>query len=137
MKSINHIAVIVAVILHQALGFFWYGVLFLDPWLKGLGRDYISVNPTSPIPIAIDVITWLLAAYVIAWLLGRTGTTTAVGGMKLGALLWLGISLATLVPHYQFVGVNPVVTAIDSANTLVSLLLMSGLLGTWPRRLLV
>ena len=137
MKAINHVAVFVAVILHQVLGFLWYGVFFLDPWLKGLGKRYIDVDPVDPAHLAVDVITWWIAAYVIAWLVNRTGITTAVGGMKLGALLWLGIAVATLVPHYAFAGLSPVVTIIDSANTLVALLLMGGLLGTWPRRLLV
>jgi hypothetical protein len=137
MKGVNHIAVIVAVILHQALGFLWYGVLFFDPWLRGLGKNYTDVNPTDPVLLAVDVVTWLIAAYVLAWLLRRTNTTTAIGGMKLGTLLWLGVSLATLVPHYAFAGLSPMVIAIDSANTLVALILMGGLLGTWPRRLLV
>jgi hypothetical protein len=135
MKRINHLAVIVAVILHQAIGYFWYSPA---PWavarLTALGRPASDVNAVDPAALVVDIIGWLIASYVIAWLIARTGFTTAAKGAMLGALLWLGIAMPTLLPHYLFAGIKPVVTVIDAANVLVACLLTGAIVGGWRRK---
>src|SRR5438128_93445 len=43
MKQTNHLAVIVAVIVHQIVGYVWYGVLFHAPFAAGW---QVPDNPT-------------------------------------------------------------------------------------------
>src|SRR5438874_532663 len=72
MKGINPLAVVVAVILHQVLGFLWYGVLFFNPWLAGLSKSASEINQSDPVPYVLDIIGWFLASYAMAWLIRKT-----------------------------------------------------------------
>ena len=39
MTKHNHVAIVVAVILHQVIGFLWYSdFLFVSQWMAGLGK---------------------------------------------------------------------------------------------------
>jgi hypothetical protein len=134
MQRTNHVAVIVSLILHQVLGFLWYGLLFFDPWLSGLGKRPEDINQADPIPFAYDIVGWLIAGYVVAWLVRATGSDTAGKGARLGALLWLGVAVPTLVPHYAFAGIRPIVTIIDALNALAGFVITGAVIGGWPRR---
>src|SRR6185503_19308063 len=135
MKSINHVAIVVSVILHQILGFLWYSPA---PWvntrLEALGRPLTEASAVDPVALALDIVGWFLASYVIAWLVKKTGADTAAKGALLGLVLWLGLAVPTLVPHYAFAGVKPVVTVIDLANVLVACVMTGAILAAWPKK---
>jgi len=131
MKQINRVAVLVAVVLHQVLGFVWYGVFFGKPWLAGLGKTPADMDPSAPLPYILDVVGWILASLLMAWLVVRLDIRTAGGGAILGVVLWLGLMLPALLPHYAFIGLKPIVMAIDSADLLVASLLTGAILGAW------
>ncbi|HVZ39447.1 MAG TPA: DUF1761 domain-containing protein [Candidatus Kapabacteria bacterium] len=132
MGKINHLAVLVSVVLHQALGFVWYSAA---PWAAGrlaaLGRPATDAAAVDPAGLAADIIGWIAASYVIAWLVRKANATTMAGGMLIGCVLWLGIGLPALVPHYIFAGIRPVVTVIDGANILVACLITGAIMGRW------
>ena len=44
MKSINHVAIIVAAIVFFAIGAVWYNV-FSEPWLAGIGKTVDQLMP--------------------------------------------------------------------------------------------
>ena len=50
-------------------------------------------------------------------------------GALLGALLWLGVAMPTLAPHYAFMSVDNLVLLVDSANVLVASLITGAILG--------
>ena len=134
MKGINHLAVVVSVILHQALGFLWYAVLFGNSWCAGLSRSPGDINQTDPLPYLLDMAGWLLASYVMAWLIQKTNTEGPVKGALLGAVLWLGFAVPALVPHYAFAGLKPVVMVIDTANVLVAFVVTGTILAAWRKK---
>jgi hypothetical protein len=132
VKGINHLAIVVAVIAHQLLGFLWYSVApFATTRLEALGKPPTDVNVVDSFALALDVIGWILASYVIAWLIVRLQARSAAQGAGLGFLLWLGLAVPTLVPHYAFAGLTPVVTVIDVLNVLVAAVLTGAILGAW------
>jgi hypothetical protein len=131
MKGVNRIAIVVTVILHQMLAFVWYGVLFYDPWLAGLGKEPADVDQGNPLPYILDIGGWTLASCVIAWLVRMTNVRTAGQGAVLGIALWLGLAVPTLVPHYAFARISPVVTLIDAGNVLVACMMTGGILAVW------
>ena len=133
MKPVNHLAIVAAVVLHQALGFLWYGVLFFNPWLEGLGKTPTGINQSDPIPFILDIAGWFVASYVIAWLIRKTNTASALQGALLGAVLWLGLALPTLVPHYAFAGLQATVTVIDALNVLIALVVTGAVLAAWQK----
>ena len=131
MKQINRVAVFVAVVMHQVLGFLWYGVFFAKPWLAGLGKTPADINPNDPMPYILNVVGWIIASLVMAWLVVRLDIRTAAAGALLGIVLWLGLMLPALLPHYAFIGLKPLVMAIDAADLLVASLITGAILGAW------
>lgn len=131
MKGINRGAVFLAVVLHQVLGYLWYGVFFAKPWLAGLGKTLSDLDPSAPLPYILDVIGWLLASLVMAWLVVRLDIRSARSGAMLGFALWLGLAVPAVVPHYAFIGLKPIVTAIDCGDLLVAFLMTGAILGAW------
>ena len=49
----------------------------------------------------------------------------------LGIVVWLGLMLPALLPHYAFIGLKPLVMAIDAADLLVASLMTGAILGAW------
>ncbi len=134
MRGVNGVAVLVSVIAHQLLGFVWYGVLFFDPWLEGLGKQPVDIDQSNPLPYIIDIGGWFLASCVIGWLVRVVNARSALQGAMLGVVLWLGLALPTLVPHYAFAGVSPVVALIDAADVLVACMMTGAIFAVWPKR---
>ena len=131
MKGINRAAVFLAVVLHQVLGYLWYGVFFAKPWLAGLDKRPSDIDTAAPLPYILDVVGWLIASLVMAWLVVRLDIKSARGGAMLGFLVWLGLAVPALVPHYAFIGVKPVVMAIDAADLLIACVMTGAILGAW------
>src|SRR5437867_1898323 len=119
MRQINHLAVLVTVILHQVLGFLWYSpFLFVPARLAALGLPASEATAVDGAAIGLDAITWIVAAYVMAVLVQKTGATSAGKGAALGALLWL-IEIPAIAPKYAFAHIKPIVTVIDLGNLLL------------------
>ena len=102
--------------------------------LEALGRPLTEASAVDPVALALDIVGWFLASYVIAWLIQKIGADTAAKGALLGLVLWLGLAVPTLAPHYAFAGVKPVVTVIDMANVLVACVMTGAILAAWPKK---
>jgi hypothetical protein len=135
MLKHNHIAIIVAVILHQVIGFLWYSpFLFLHPWAAGLGKKVTDLDTANPAPFIADIVGWFFACYFISWLVQRVPVNTFKQGLGVAILLWTGVALPLLAPHYLFAGVHQDVLLIDAMNALVQLAAACCLLAVWKKR---
>jgi hypothetical protein len=134
MRQINHLAVLVTVILHQVLGFLWYSpFLFVPARLAALGLPASEATAVDPVAIGIDAVTWIVAAYVMAYLVQKTDAKSAGKGAALGALLFL-IEIPALAPKYAFAHIKPIVAVIDLGNLLVVTLITCSILGAWQKK---
>lgn len=135
MLKHNHVAIFVAVILHQAIGFLWYSpFLFLYPWVAGLGKKITDLDRANPLPFVADIAGWFFACYFISWLVQRVPVVTFTQGFGVAMLLWVGVALPLLAPHYLFAGVHTDVLLIDAMNALVQLTVTCCLLAVWRKR---
>ena len=135
MVKHHHIAIVVAVILHQVVGFLWYSpFLFLSPWVVGLGKKIADLNMSDPAPFVADIVGWFFARYFISWLVQRAHIDTFNQAVGLSALLWAGVALPLLAPHYIFAGLYINVLLIDAMNALVQLAATCCLLALWRKR---
>ncbi len=131
MKT-NHLAVWATIILNQFMGYVWYSpALFLHPWLSGQGRTMQQLEAGSWEPIALALMTSILTAYFLAWLIARLDVRGFVAGAKLGLILFVGLVLFSLAAHYQFLGVSNRVMWIDLGQVLFYLILAAGILAAW------
>jgi hypothetical protein len=135
MTKHNHIAIFVAVILHQVIGFLWYSeFFFVHQWMAGLGKKASDSDMSNPAPFSADIAGWFFASYFISWLVQRTQIQSFNQAVGLAVLLWVGVALPLLAPHYLFAGIHTSVLMIDAMNALVQLAVTCCLLAVWRRR---
>jgi len=135
MVKHNHIAIVVAVVIHQVIGFLWYSpFLFLGPWAQGLGKQISELDMPNPAPFLADIVGWFFACYFISWLVQRVAVETFQQSLGLSILLWVGVAVPLMAPHYLFAGLHSNVLMIDAMNALVQLAATCCLLAVWRRR---
>jgi len=134
MTKHNYMAIVAAVILHQVIGFLWYSdFLFVQQWMAGLGKKAGDFDMTNPAPFIADIVGWFFASTFISWLVQRTQIQSFNQAVGLAVLLWVGVALPLLAPHYLFAGIHTSVLMIDAMNALVQLAATCGLLAVWRK----
>ncbi len=84
--KINHAAVWVGVVVMFALGFIWYGPLFGEKWMEMVGltmADAENMDGMAGIWIS-NIISSVLAIYLLAWLLSKLGIASGIKGAIIG-----------------------------------------------------
>lgn len=76
----------------------------------------------------------LVLVYMLAWVLIHTGEQTAARGMKVGALLWLGLVATTTATEYVFEVRSLEIFAINAGHPLVGMLIMGAIVGAWKKK---
>jgi len=116
------------------LGFLWYSpFLFVPARLAALGLPASEATVVDPVAIGMDAITWLVAAYVMAYLVQKTDSRSAGKGAALGALIFL-VEIPAIAPKYAFAHIKPVVTAIDLGNLFLVTIITCVVLGAWQKK---
>jgi len=138
MNTVRHnwAAIAVATLVYFILGGIWFTVL-KQPWLTGVGRtiDEIAAAGVSPaITYGSAVLTTLLLAIFLSWVIQATGSQTVGGGLKVAAWTWFGVVFATWSTEYAFEARSLQILAINTGYCLTGMLLMGAILGAWRRR---
>lgn len=130
----NWMAIVVAVVATQLLGFLWYGVFFQEPWAAGLGIDMAAVDQSDPTPFAIGIVGNLVGAIALSWLIHKTGMVGGGPGAALGLVIGFCFLAMSITTHYAFGQVGMSTAAVDASNAVVSAALMGLVIGAWPAR---
>ncbi len=142
MIHINYAAVLVAGIAAWIVGAVWYSqLLFGKKWMQIMGADKLDKAAVEKLRkeaapyIVIILIASLVGAYVMARFIGWLGMTTAVGGMRVAFLAWLGFAVPQSLGDAMFSGkgrdlVRPM-AGIRIGHYLVGFLVMGAILGAW------
>lgn len=133
----NYLAIFAAAILCFLLEVLWYGY-FMSPWIDGLGpcSGWLQRNPhINPV---LQFSTALVAELVLAAAISRvtqiSGPQTALRGIKVGALLWLGFVFTTWATQYAF-ELRPLTQlAINSGFWLLGMIVIGAIVGGWKKR---
>lgn len=132
----NYWAILVAGIACFLLAAIWF-TAFMMPWLAGTGRtkEWLMATGISPV---LQYGTGFLAALVVAAAISRftqmTGEQTALRGIKVGALLWLGFVLTTWATEYVY-EVRPLsLLAINAGFWLVGMTMQGAIVGAWKKK---
>jgi hypothetical protein len=134
MKQHHHIAVWAMVIAHQILGFLWYSPwLFLPLRASSMGKTLEQANVQDPVAIVSDIVTTILAAYTISWLVQKLEMNTLAKGAMLGLILFAGIILQAIVPHYKFLLIPDAVLLMDLGLPLLWTVLTASVLAVWRK----
>ncbi len=135
IPSIRLVAVGLSGVASFVLGFLWFAVLFRQPYLNGLGKtaEQLANGPSILQASLLQLLGNLVMAYVLAWLIRHTGQQTVMGGLRVGALSWLGFIAAVIGPMYAFQAFSFQFFVITAGYPLVALLTMGAILGWWNR----
>ena len=117
VEGLNLVAIAVAAAAAFVFGGVWYGVLSKQ-WLAAAQLPE-SAPRSQGVPLVVSFLAELGIALFMALLIGQSGPYTSVsGGALLGAAVWLGAVLPTLVVNHQFQSAKPQLTLIDGAHWL-------------------
>lgn len=132
---INYLAVLVAAVAAFALGALWYSpILFAKPWMKAHGyteEDAAQMRKSANRSYLITFLCQLVIALVLAILIYMIGIYRPIGGIKLGALCWLGFAATIGLTSQVFSNKRFAVYVIDVAYQLAYLVLMGWILAIW------
>ena len=133
-EDVNVLAVAVGAVLAFALGALWYSpVLFAKPWMAGHGytADKVKEMQAGMGPAyAVSFLCWLVMATVLASIAPHFGE--GVGAMlHTGLLLWLGFSATVGLTNNRFSDKPISVWVIDAGYQVLSVAIMSVVLGLW------
>jgi glucan phosphoethanolaminetransferase (alkaline phosphatase superfamily) len=105
------------------LGALWYGVIFKRSWMKliGLARD--EKPKYQGIGVVATFIGCFLLSFVLAYILGWAGPTTATDGVAIGIVCWFGFMGPPLLVQHVFENRPANLLAINACYWLVAMAL--------------
>ncbi len=95
--EIDLLAVLLATVAHQALGFLWYGLLFSGTWLRAMGKskEDIGQGGGPDATVATGALLSLVSALGIALLLTLADDPTVSDGIAVGAVCGVAFAAAS------------------------------------------
>jgi hypothetical protein len=112
----------------------WFSI-FLKPWVAGIGRTQewlmSQTNASIPMQFGVALLCSLVTAVVLTVAIQASGPQTALRGIKVGAVLWLGFVATTFAKNYIF-EVRPLsLYGINAGYCLIDLILIGAIVGAW------
>jgi hypothetical protein len=133
---LNWFALIVATIASFAFEAVWFSV-FMKQWLAGIGRTMEELTHSSvtfPIQAAVAFLTSFIVGIVLTILIQKTGPQTALRGVKIGALVWLGFVATSWAKEYIFEVRTIEIYLVNTVYCLFDLMLIGAIVGGWKRK---
>jgi hypothetical protein len=126
--AVNWLAVVLATVASFAFGAVWYMGLSRQ-WMNALGktREQLNVGYT---PFIWSVVVELVMAYFLALLTpALVGEVTAWSGALIGAHMWLGFVITSLIMNHRYEGMKWSLTVIDGLHLLGVLVIQGVVIG--------
>ncbi|MFY9552683.1 MAG: DUF1761 domain-containing protein [Thermoanaerobaculia bacterium] len=134
-QSIHFLPVLVSAAAVFGLGALWYSpLLFGKAWLKVHGytaETLAAMRATAGRAYAVTFVCYLVMAAAMSILLQRVGVVSALTGIKLGALLGIGIAAPLGLTANVYSDKPLAAWAIDAAYQIAYLMLMGAILAAW------
>lgn len=129
--KIDWLAIVLATVASMALGMVWYMVLGRQ-WLAAIGKtqDEVMGSGGRATPFIWAAACQLVIAYFIAVLTPVVmGVTTPMTGALLGAQIWLGFILTSMIINHRYQDQKWSLTAIDGGHLLGVVLVQGVVIG--------
>jgi hypothetical protein len=125
---VNWLAVLVAVVVHQIVGFLWYGPLFGRLWMEGIGktREELGSPTTALITAAVSA---LVMAFALALLLTVPEDVNVGTGLIFGAIIGIGFVATTAATRAAYEDTNRTVLLLGIGYQIIGLLIMGAIIG--------
>ena len=136
--KIHYPAVIVAGLIQFFVGWLWYGMLFMNPWIEATGVPMDAAQSMSGGQMAMmyvgSLVAFLVVYYIMAHFVSYTKSTTVKQGLQTGFWLWLGFVATTILVNIIYTMKPFSLWLIDGGYWLVSMLAGGALLAVWRKK---
>jgi hypothetical protein len=133
--DVNWLAIIVAAVAAFAIGALWYSpMMFGRQWMAAHGHTpekLAAMQSSMGITYTFSFVTYLIMAMVLALLVWLIGATTAIRGIVLAVLTWLGFGFTIGLNTNLYSDKPPKAFMIDAAYQLVHVIVMGAIIGGW------
>ena len=135
----NYFALLVAALVNFILEAVWYTV-FMNQWLSGIGHDHawLMSSGMGPNFQYVQYLTAFASAFLVAmgisWVMQKTGTQSAVRGIKYGIVLWFIFMLADHATGDIFALVPVASFLVNAGFWLVGMSIMGAIVGSWTKK---
>ena len=136
--GVNLWAVLVCAVATMVVGFVWYSpALFANPWMKLMGMDpndkakIAEMQKSAGPSYAMSMVASILTAFVLGKIISVAGVATAVDGLKIGMVVWLGFVTTVQFTNALFSRQRNKLYLINTGYQLVCYLAMGAILGAW------
>ena len=119
--------VVIAAVIEWLLGALWYGLVFRKSWLAYTGFSETNKPKNGAMTMVCSFIACLLLTYVIAHVVGWTGSATFTQGAKLGVVCWVGVMAPPLFTQHIAENRRANLFAINAAYWLLVMAIAGGL----------
>lgn len=132
LMATNWLAVLCAAAAYWIIGAIWYMALFGKMWAAAIEQHGVKIESGGVAAKMIgNFLCNLIAAAIMARLIGRTGITELSYGLKLGAGVGLGFSATALTIQYLWESKPFKVWLIDASHHVVGCVVVGGILAVW------
>jgi Protein of unknown function (DUF1761) len=134
-RKLNYPAILVAGIVYWCIQACWYTLLG-QQWLAAIGKSMADMQQggNSPVPYIGSLICDIVIAWALAWVLTRTGRTTALAGAVTGAALSIGFIATTLMTEYLFEQRPRALFYINAGCALIGMAVAGAIVGAWQKK---
>lgn len=131
---VNHLAIFLLIIVHQAVGFVWYTPnVFGDKWLAFIGKTPEEIDPSNPFPYIISVLSSIVLCYTMAIFFRVFAVENILKGISIAFVLWFSFLFLNTATHSAFAGYPSGLVFINTGSLLVQFILTGAVLGAWRR----
>lgn len=130
--SLDLLAIPTAGLVSGALGGLWYSPKMFGPaWMAALGKSEAELQLGGG-AMAGSIVSCLVAAAAVEFLVTACGVDTALGGAGIGALLGVGVVAMTMLSDSLFSGWGWKLYFIQVGYRATYLVIMGAICGGWP-----
>jgi hypothetical protein len=130
MLDINFLAVVVAAVAAFVASLVWY-IVFGKELAKVSTAFAEGLRKRQPWKMLVVLVQSLVLALVLAYFIGLIGNVDWMGAVRIGVLLWIGLSAVQWVGSIMWEKVPLKMAAIHAGDWLVKLVLIAIIVGVW------
>jgi hypothetical protein len=130
MPGINYLAVVVAAVAAFVASSVWY-IVFGKELAKASAAFAEALQKPQPWKMLGVIVQSLVLALVLAYVIGLIGSVDWIGALRVGVLLWIGLSAMQWVGSIMWEKVSWRMAAIHAGDWLVKLVLIAAIVGVW------
>ena len=132
--DVDYLAVVLAAVAAQPLGFLWYGRFFGTTWTRLRGYADADIQETGYSVYLVTVLTALLMAYVLARLVDMVGANSVGECIAVAAFVWSGFTATVQAGQIAFspkASERPKLFAIEGGYQLAIMVIAGAIIGAF------